>query len=832
MAFLDVVFPFWSASAWLYRRLRDKPSLRAGSVSASAIPTATEGKAIPVVFGKVKITPNIVWAQSDITPEPIQVDGTTVGFKYFEGMHYVVAMGLLDSVDAVFFDDKRVAFNRLSMGSSYDQLTFNLPALFGEDGGVPDGISGAIDFYFGGTTQSPNDYMQAAIGANLPAYRNVATAVMRGMYIGNSPYLRPIAFEVSRYPKMGAGDTTGFQARVDDDSNPANIIYDILTNTIWGCGVDPALIDIGSFQQARQWMVIDFVDYKKLGMSFILDDSTPATNVIQDVLRHINGTLYFDPFIGKYRLALIRTNYPSPAGPGPTFNESNADDIEVTTGSEADIANVIRVHYIDRGSNYGARVAQVQDLASIDALGGQRIVEDVDFMGFSTALQAQKAAARELRERAYPLKRCRFVAHREAWTPKGPVNPWTPTYGAPFVLDHPNATIALFRITNIDSGTLTDGRVVVEGVEDVFNVDWIASGAPVDSDWIDPYSVPGNTAARWIEEAPLTMNYVAIPFTPYLTKLLCYGAKGAGGQMLGMDVYNSGTGFTYPGVIPESPTATLVAALTNNSTTIVVGSGNAPMASLVEVIDPIVFNLGGTLALIVDESDPDPLAAHEIIAYSAISYNVGTGQYTLTGVVRGCVDTTPRPHSAGQRLWFYTTTIYPEWGRLSPTAWFQGDSSYNLKLIPFGPGGSCPIASATTISQQNNRRALRPWLPCNIRLEGALYPTTYTGDLSITWLHRNRFEEGALHSDANKSPSQTIEPGMVYRIRFYLNGSASVARTVDNLTGVSHTYTAAEQSTDNGGSPPTTVRVLIDAHPSGSFTYVSWREYDHTVTRV
>src|ERR1039458_9447733 len=70
----------------------------ASSIGDFSFPTATEGRAIPVAFGTVKIGGgNTVWWGKLITTPIKQSSGlfskTTVGFKYLISVQYVLCQG-------------------------------------------------------------------------------------------------------------------------------------------------------------------------------------------------------------------------------------------------------------------------------------------------------------------------------------------------------------------------------------------------------------------------------------------------------------------------------------------------------------------------------------------------------------------------------------------------------------------------------------------------------------------------------------------------------------------------------------------------------------------
>lgn len=111
----------------------------------------------------------------------------TIGYKYFLGMHTVLAQNI-DAVLALRFGD-RTGWRGYKVDG---QIQINRPSLFGgqkKEGGV----SGYVDVEVGDSAQTPNDYLQGPLGAAIPAFRNVAALVWRQFYWGNNPYLKPLS---------------------------------------------------------------------------------------------------------------------------------------------------------------------------------------------------------------------------------------------------------------------------------------------------------------------------------------------------------------------------------------------------------------------------------------------------------------------------------------------------------------------------------------------------------------------------------------------------------------------------------------------------------------
>lgn len=117
----------------------------------------------------------------------------TVGYKYYSGQHHVLCHGPIDYVSRILVDD-RFAWTGEEDGG---QITVDAADLFGGES-REGGVSGSVDIEMGLPTQGQNSYLVAELGSDVPAYRGVVGAVLRGCYMGNNPYLKAWAYRGTR----------------------------------------------------------------------------------------------------------------------------------------------------------------------------------------------------------------------------------------------------------------------------------------------------------------------------------------------------------------------------------------------------------------------------------------------------------------------------------------------------------------------------------------------------------------------------------------------------------------------------------------------------------
>ncbi|RKY07943.1 MAG: hypothetical protein DRP56_04925 [Planctomycetota bacterium] len=99
---------------------------------------------------------------------------------------------------------------------------------------------------------------------------------------------------------------------------------------------------------------------------------------------------------------------------------------------------------------------------------------------------------------------------------------------------------------------------------------------------------------------------------------------------------------------------------------------------------------------------------------------------------------------------------------------------------------------------------IKPYAPGYVKIDGTLYneDITHTGDVSITWKHRNRLTQYENMPIQNDSTSYAVEATTTYTIEVYDEGD-SLVNTYAGLTGESWTYTDAMERADCGiGASP------------------------------
>jgi hypothetical protein len=507
--------------------LRPKPEIenaRPGGLGDFNFPTATEGRVVPIVWGRVQLlAPNVIWYGA-FTISPIrkkQKTGlfssttTTIGHKYNVGVQAALCRGPIDHIDAMHIGDEQVF-----AGPTLSSFTVDLPGFHGVEGTKDNGIHFTMDIHEGSDTQAPNDflavYQDAGAGTDrTPRYTGTTYVVLRapdseaaasaglGGYIGNSPQMKPWKFEVTRYAALFSGQTGNQHIIGSFDCNPVNVLYEILTNTDWGLAFNPADIDVGagsSFLDAA-----DTCRTEGLGFSMVLTKAMVASDMIAEIERHMDGVLHLDMRTGLWKIKMARADYT--IGTVPALTPDNVITVrDFSQGAWNETVNQVQVKFNQRDNEYKETYASSADSANYLIQGGGTVATGtnvstkISYPGVKEASTAATMAWRELRSLSYPLARATFEVSREFWDVTiGDVVSWTDSaYGY---------TNLAMRVMRVDYGKLTDNTMTLVCIQDIFKYVAPSFGTPAVTGWGTPYATPVAypTADQIAFEAPRLM---------------------------------------------------------------------------------------------------------------------------------------------------------------------------------------------------------------------------------------------------------------------------------------------------------------------------------------
>jgi hypothetical protein len=682
-------------------------------------------------------------------------------------MHLVLCHGPVDAITRIIVGERTAWSGSIS---SSQTLYVNAPNLFGGDD-REGGVQGYVEVKLGDAAQGVSGYLQQKLGSVIPAFRGVVSLILQQCLLASmNPYLKPWSIEAKRIPRaapLSYGEIAG-------DANPANIIYECLANATWGLGYADTEIDATSFQQALSTLASE-----QLGLSILWDREQPLEEFIGDVLRHIDGTLYVHPRTGKFTLKLARADY-------TVANLSVLDPSCILSlesfsrPSESELVNQVTVRYRDRTTDKDAAVT-VHDLAALDLMGGVVSSVTVDYPGIANGTLASRVAMGDLRQLSTPLAKAVLVANRKAAS----LN-----IGDVFKFTWPELGITqlVMRITKISYGTLTEGAVRIECVEDIFGLPSASYVTPTPTSWSSPVTAPAPSPYRRLGEAPwwtIVKRLVGESDTargeldPQGGLLVVCGSRPSSDALSYKMLTRQGSAaFAEVATGAFTPTATLSAAIDEEATAIQLGNG---------------------FDLVSVATDTYAYIDNEIVALRTI--NVANGTATID---RGVLDTVPEAHAAGARIWF------AEGIETLGTEQYLSGETVSVKLLPATGMGRLAESSAPADSYSFLARYIRPYPPGNVLINARMWPKAILGALSISWAHRDRMQQTVYLVRQNEG-SIGPEAGTTYTLRIYGEGG-SLVKTLTGLTTAAYNYLLTDETAESGlGRPNGKLRIEIES---------------------
>jgi hypothetical protein len=710
--------------------------------------------------------------------------GKAVVAEYRLGMHYGLVHGPVDALEAIYVNDKTVWSGSVTDAT----LTVSNRELFGgnkKEGGV----EGRIVVMNGGDSQLMSSEIAAKFGgspATVPGFRGFMSVFFMGLagqrpgflWSFNTPYIKPASFKIKRMPRGLGG---GLQ-QIGNDANPSHIIYECLTNTVWGMGGSPGQIDTNAFLYAAQTLYNE-----GFGMSLMWTGQSTIQSFVQEVLDHIEATFFLNPQTGLLQLKLIRNDYD--VNSLFSISPENARLTNFQRKSWGETVNEINASWTNPENEQDETVT-VHDLGNI-ASQGALVSSTRNYYGARNASLALRMATRDLNAAAFPVASCEADVDRAGWkmVPGDVVKVSWPEHGV---------TDLVMRVGGVRYGKPGDPRVRVNLLEDVFAMPENPYVTPPTTGWVDPSNAPAPMAQTSIGDASYyaiarlvgDANVAALPYPQGYTRILmaqndadtyevnvlAEGADAGGNvdfRSIGTRVL-SGRAVTSSALVAE--VRSLLPGFTNYSGKVGPDTG-------------FFVQIGGA-----DDED------NEI----ALIESQGVDGPMLR---RGVLDTIPRDWPAGTPIWFYNpaATVYDTTARAATQL-------ARYKLLTRTSLGLLDPALAPIQAYTMGDRLHRPYRPANVRVNGVLFPTAtsfwgvWTG-LDFSWANRNRAGETS-QILAWDDGSVTPEDGQTTRLTLR-NSNGSLLYQQTGLTGTSHSVSINPWDI-TGGSIEYTLEAELD----------------------
>ncbi len=488
-------------------------------------PRVAAGTPIPVFFGTVKVEPIVVAFSIDkvrrleqavgLAPAPFQTK-QFLGWSYTISSIAILGWGPIHEWQDLVFDETRlfsqepdtvgvvtaatsggfdgidagtVALSPTGKGTLDAHASLLLPYVFGGappegQGGITDGrdydVPGHIDltgrpanvYFFPGRLGDITGLFRYPSG--LDVYVDAYAPVGQPFSFADQPRYTRFCYTAFDWVQVGTGqqlhkiehvvrgDIGGLGGADNLDAEPIGVLLRILTDQEWGLGISEALIDVGSFNDAATLLGV----LEQFGISGVMNVQKAGEDWIAEILRTIDAALYRHPVTGKLALQLIRGGYT--VADLPAFDETNVLTCEWTRRDIGDTVNQVTIAFTDRGpAGLSLRrflmernTVTLTDHANVAATGSVRS-QVMEFPWISTEARALAVGARELKAATLPLGTGTLTVDRVGWdVVPGDVRKLN--WARLGLVDVP------VRILSVGTGTLEDGSIQIEVVEDVY----------------------------------------------------------------------------------------------------------------------------------------------------------------------------------------------------------------------------------------------------------------------------------------------------------------------------------------------------------------------------
>ena len=820
MSFLAYAF-LWFVFFIAAELLRPKPEFVepvAAGIEDFSFPTATEGRSIPVIYGQVQMAaPNVVWyGQLEVVARKKKVqtgmfseEKIITHYDYYFSIHMVLCMREGVKVQRIWMNDTEIHTGG-NNSTFIAPLDVNNPTTYmvgtnhtDEYDGTAGKVRANNENFASQIWELPQHSAEALLHSfstevdntdGVPGWVGTSGLYMRNAFVGRSPNIRPLKFEIA-FP----GEEGGVA--------PIDIIQDLMTNSSYGMGKSLTQFDTASYAAAAATLATEgFV------MNMIMTHQDTFETLVGDVLRHIDAVQYVSPVTGLFTIKLIRNDYT--LGAIPILDESNISTLSsFSRGTWEETTNEVKVTYVSRENGYKKGVAIAQDMASWKSQDQELVAVTQLFGGIYDADLASQIAQRGLNNLSKTLARCEITVNRLAHS----LNP-----GDVFELVWSPLTIVsmVMRVISINYGTLQDGTILITCVEDAFHLEESLYASPPATGWVEVATSPIVSPFEDIMEAPY---YFVAPDT-------AFGSDFTQGKYVSLaSTIPAGLFFDTHSKLAADPVGEYVLAETEvpflAHALLDAAVGKADLTITIKSVDDLTNFIDYSTAQLINGICLIKIN-DEFVEYETLTDNLDN-TYTLEGVFwRGLADTVPGVHAENDDVWFIgyeaqgTANVYAE------------TTSVTTRYLTATNSGQIPIEDASDNTFTFDARAHRPYPPANFRINTLYYPTGFLDtDITLDWNHRDRSTTPRMLRDHREATDYGPEAGVTYTLRIY-GETSNLLRTEVGITAKTYLYDLATEVADSWPAQTGRRNVLLTFElESVRAGYTSWKLLTHTVAR-
>jgi hypothetical protein len=312
---------------------------------------------------------------------------------------------------------------------------------------------GSVNFYWGTANQNPDAILAAAqldsgsgpATVPIPRWPYVCYATGTDIYFGTQKSPPVLTFELEvETAGLGLSDHD-----VSGDGVIPEIIYNFLTNTVWGAAVPVAHVDAASFVTCAETLIDE-----GLGVSPTIDATQTIREIIGKLLQYVDGVLFFQD--GKIHMKLVRAE--DTTGLPEITSADMLEEPQPVYEGPRETWNVTSVSFTDRENNYETSSEIYDDPANAASLEQSRLHEVS--LPFIKRRQVAKQVAKLIGIKGGLVPMSWTLMLKPSWSTLNPGDLAFVTYTK---LGMSNR---LVRVTDIDRGTPEDPSVRVTVLEE------------------------------------------------------------------------------------------------------------------------------------------------------------------------------------------------------------------------------------------------------------------------------------------------------------------------------------------------------------------------------
>jgi len=512
------------------------------------------------------------------------------------------------------------------------------------------------------------------------------------------------------------------------DINPIHKIREILTDDT-AMAKPESSVNNDNFIKAA-----DCIFDEGLGISWSITEKS-CIDAINELCYHIEAGIRVNRQTGLYEMVLFRDDW-FDEDEIHTISESKIKSMQYEITNADEVINQVNVNFYDR-INIKNSSFSISESGLIQTLGRVN-AETVDFPYFMNMRNAEIVANWKLKILSTGVYKGTFTTGwREArkWNRYDLIRlPWSKRW---------NGTI-LVRIMSINLGGPTNNEVSIDFIEVVPSTGMMNTTIVAD----EPIDKP--LPPQPCQYEPFEM--------PYYLAVMALGQRQVDDEL----AYENNFGLA--GVVAEKPQEnSLYAVMMTNNYDEWVRAGSIQYSLTVDS-DQVISKTSSSFTVknwkkisnvpvgtLIQCGKEWLTGLSEWMVFQGIDPNTG-----VISVKRGALDTHPQIWDLGLKLYFCGTDI-----SYDQTEYVSGEKVL-VSALTTTPSGVLEQKGSNAIEMK--ARAIRPYPPANLKMNGAYFPETQivTSNIVLNWAHRNRLQQTGGEIIGWYDGDVTVESGVTY----------------------------------------------------------------------